>query len=110
MRPGAFSPKPAREVQPHLCRQPGLVQAHWRVPAPARHALLLGAHHGLIYLRCCGALMPVMFAVRAGSLGWMLALAVVTAIEKNTSRGRMLARPFGAALPGRSGQMVAAHA
>lgn len=93
------------------CRSPfGFVLAHWTGRAPARHAFLLGAHHGLFCVGCCWALMLLMFAVGAGSLGWMLALAVVMAVEKNTPRGRHLSRPLGAALLGWSAWMAVSHA
>jgi len=39
-----------------------------------------------------------MFAVGLGSLGWMLVLAVVMAIEKNLPWGRRLSVPLGVAL------------
>ena len=42
--------------------------------------------------------MALMFAVGAGSIGWMLALGAVMAAEKNLSWGRRLARPVGVGL------------
>jgi predicted metal-binding membrane protein len=39
--------------------------------------------------------MLVMFAVGLGSLGWMLALGAVMAVEKNVSWGRKLGAPLG---------------
>jgi len=71
---------------------------HWRGQAHARQAFALGAHHGLFCVGCCWALMLLMFAVGTGSLGWMLLLAAVMAIEKNVSWGRRLTRPLGATL------------
>jgi predicted metal-binding membrane protein len=43
-------------------------------------------------------LMLLMFALGTGSLGWMLLLAAVMAIEKNVRWGRRLSTPLGAAL------------
>lgn len=81
------------------CRAPfGFVVAHWRRSARARHAFALGAHHGLFCVGCCWALMLLMFAVGAGSLGWMLVLAALMAIEKNVAWGRRLSTPLGLAL------------
>jgi hypothetical protein len=48
--------------------------------------------------------------IEVGGLGWMLALAVVMAVEKNTPWGRHLSRPLGAALLGWSAWMGVSHA
>jgi predicted metal-binding membrane protein len=92
------------------CRSPlGFVIEHWRGRAHARQALALGAHHGLFCVGCCWALMLLMFAFAAGSLGWMLLLAAVMAVEKNLGWGRHLGAPLGAALLAWSGVMVLSH-
>ncbi|MBS0339110.1 MAG: DUF2182 domain-containing protein [Proteobacteria bacterium] len=81
------------------CRTPlSFVMEHWRGRAQSRHAFALGAHHGLFCVGCCWALMLLMFALGTGSLGWMLLLAAVMAIEKNVSWGRRLSMPLGVAL------------
>jgi len=81
------------------CRAPvGFVIQHWRGGNPARQALLIGAHHGVFCVGCCWALMLLMFAVGIGSIGWMLALAAIMAIEKNVAWGRRLSTPLGLAL------------
>jgi len=93
------------------CRSPlGFIVAHWRGRAHGRQALLLGLHHGAYCVGCCWALMLLMFAVGAGSLGWMLVLAVVMALEKNTPWGRRLGKPLGAALLAWASLLVASHA
>ena len=46
-------------------------------------------------------MMLVMFAVGLGSLGWMLALGAVMAVEKNVSWGRKISAPLGVVLLGR---------
>lgn len=90
------------------CRTPlSFVMEHWRGRAQAWQAFLLGAHHGLFCVGCCWALMLLMFAVGAGSLGWMLVLAAVMAIEKNLPWGRRLSAPLGVALLGWAAVLVA---
>jgi predicted metal-binding membrane protein len=92
------------------CRTPlSFVMRHWRGRAPVRDAFRLGAHHGLFCVGCCWALMLLMFAFGAGSLGWMLALAAAMAIEKNMPWGRRLATPLGIALLAWSAVVVLEH-
>ncbi len=74
------------------------VTEHWRGSRERSRSFLLGAHHGLFCVGCCWSLMLVMFAVGLGSLGWMLALGAVMAVEKNVSWGRKLSAPLGAVL------------
>lgn len=93
------------------CRSPlGFVISHWRGRDHARQAFLLGLHHGAYCVGCCWALMLLMFAVGAGSLGWMLALAAVMAVEKNTPWGRRLSKPFGVVLLAWATLLAASHA
>jgi predicted metal-binding membrane protein len=93
------------------CRTPlGFVIAHWRGPAPARQAFALGAYHGLFCVGCCWALMLLMFALGTGSLGWMLLLAALMAIEKNLHWGRRLSAPLGVALLAGAAAVVVVHA
>ena len=81
------------------CRTPrSFVIQHWRGLAPQRNAFALGVHHGVFCIGCCWALMMLMFVVGAGSLGWMLLLAAVMAVEKNLPWGRRLSTPLGLAL------------
>jgi predicted metal-binding membrane protein len=92
------------------CRTPlSFVIEHWRGQAQARHAFMLGAHHGLFCVGCCWALMLLMFAVGTGSLGWMLLLAAVMAIEKNVRWGHRLSTPLGVALLAWALILVATH-
>ena len=93
------------------CRTPlGFVIGRWRGRTPLRHAFALGASHGLFCVGCCWALMLLMFVVGAGSLGWMLSLAALMAIEKNAVWGRQLTAPLGVALFGAAVLIVAGHA
>ncbi|HEX5013773.1 MAG TPA: DUF2182 domain-containing protein [Candidatus Limnocylindrales bacterium] len=81
------------------CRSPlGFVIAHWAGRHERLEAFRMGIAHGIFCVGCCWSLMLVMFAVGLGSLGWMLALGAVMAIEKNASWGRRLSRPLGVVL------------
>jgi len=92
------------------CRTPlSFVIEHWRGQAQARHAFALGTHHGLFCVGCCWALMLLMFALGTGSLGWMLLLAAVMALEKNVPWGHRLSAPLGFALLGWAVFVVATH-
>jgi predicted metal-binding membrane protein len=78
------------------CRAPlGFVTQHWRGSDTRLQALQLGVHHGLFCVGCCWALMFLMFAVGTGSIGWMLVLGAVMALEKNMPWGRKLSAPLG---------------
>jgi predicted metal-binding membrane protein len=93
------------------CRTPlSFVIGHWRGQAHARHAFALGVQHGLFCVGCCWALMLLMFAFGTGSLGWMLVLAAVMAIEKNVRWGPRLSTPLGVALLSWAVVLVAIHA
>jgi predicted metal-binding membrane protein len=93
------------------CRTPlSFVMQHWRGHAHGRRAFALGAHHGLYCVGCCWALMLLMFALGTGSLGWMLLLAAVMAVEKNVRWGQRLSMPLGVALLCWAGVVVAIHA
>src|SRR5207237_1780194 len=81
------------------CRSPlSFITEHWRGRGERGQAFILGVHHGLFCVGCCWLLMLLMFAVGVGSLGWMLALGAVMALEKNVGWGRRLSAPLGAAL------------
>lgn len=81
------------------CRTPlSFVLRHWRGGGPRREALSIGVAHGIYCVGCCWALMVLMFVVGTGSVGWMLLLGAVMAIEKNLPVGRHLAKPLGGVL------------
>jgi predicted metal-binding membrane protein len=83
------------------CRAPlSFVMERWRGRHELRNAFLLGTSHGVFCVGCCWALMLLMFGVGIGNVGWMLALGVLMAIEKNMSWGRKVSRPLGLALIG----------
>jgi predicted metal-binding membrane protein len=81
------------------CRAPfSFVVSHWHGVSPRREALWLGISHGIFCVGCCWALMLLMFVVGTGSVGWMLVLGAVMALEKNLSGNGWLTRYFGAGL------------
>jgi predicted metal-binding membrane protein len=83
------------------CRAPlSFVMEYWRGGHDRRNALLLGIRHGFFCVGCCWALMLLMFGVGVGNIGWMLALGVVMAVEKNLPWGRKLSGPLGVTLVG----------
>src|SRR5262249_34900305 len=94
---GAFQFSPLKEQCLRECRHPAsfLMRHYGR---GLRRAWDLGMRHGLFCLGCCWALMLVMFAVGAGSLAWMAALAGVMLVEKTQRWGRPLVPFVGAAL------------
>lgn len=107
---GAFQFSKLKHRCLEQCRTPlSFVIGHWRGRAPEREAFALGLRHGLFCVGCCWALMLLMFVVGAGSLGWMLVLACVMAIEKNLAWGRRIGAPLGAALLVWSAVLVAVH-
>ena len=92
------------------CRTPlSFIVQHWRGVTPRRDAFLLGAHHGVFCVGCCWAIMLLMFVVGTGSIGWMLVVAAVMAVEKNAAWGRSLSRPLGLVLMAWAGLVVAAN-
>jgi predicted metal-binding membrane protein len=92
------------------CRTPlSFIAAHWRGRAPSREALRLGLDHGVFCVGCCWAIMLLMFVVGTASLGWMLLLGAVMAVEKNTRWGARLSRPLGAVLLAAAGLLVGMH-
>jgi predicted metal-binding membrane protein len=81
------------------CRTPfSFINAHWRGLKPRRQSFLLGVHHGLFCVGCCWAIMLLMFVVGTGSVGWMLLIGAVMAVEKNVAWGRYLSAPLGGGL------------
>ena len=105
---GAFQFSPLKYYCLDKCRTPfSFVHEHWRGQFPRREAFLLGAHHGVFCVGCCWAIMLLMFVVGTGSVGWMLALGALMAIEKNVSWGRSLSAPLGLGLLLWSGAIVA---
>jgi predicted metal-binding membrane protein len=81
------------------CRAPfSFINEHWRGSAERRQSFMLGVHHGLFCVGCCWAIMLLMFLMGSGSVGWMLAIGAVMAIEKNVAWGKRLSAPLGLGL------------
>ena len=81
------------------CRTPfSFVNEHWRGNAVRRQSFMLGVHHGVFCVGCCWAIMLLMFVVGTGSVGWMMAIGALMAVEKNVSWGRQLTAPLGVGL------------
>jgi predicted metal-binding membrane protein len=96
---GAFQFSPLKYRCLDKCRAPlSFVMSYWRGGDDRRNAFWLGINHGLFCVGCCWALMLLMFGVGVGNIGWMLALGVVMAVEKNARWGRKLSRPLGFSL------------
>ena len=96
---GAYQLSPLKHLCLDKCRSPmSFVIEHWRGVHPARDALRLGLHHGVFCVGCCWSLMLLMFVTGVGSIGWMLGLGAVMAVEKNLPIGRRVTRPLGIAL------------
>ena len=98
---GVFQFTPLKYRCLEQCRTPlSFIMRHWRGGAERRRAFALGAHHGLFCVGCCWALMLLMFVVGTASVGWMLAIGAVMAVEKNMPWGRRISAPLGVALVG----------
>ncbi len=96
---GAFQFTPLKYRCLEKCRSPlSFVIEHWQGRRQRWQAFRLGIDHGLFCVGCCWALMLLMFTVAVGSLGWMLALAAIMALEKNVRWGRRLGPVVGLAL------------
>ena len=93
------------------CRAPlSFVMQHWHRGGTSMPAFSLGMHHGAFCVGCCWALMLLMFAVGTGSIGWMLVLGAVMAIEKNMPWGRKISAPLGVILLAWGALIVLNHA
>lgn len=82
----------AKDLCLRHCRSPrGFLTEHWRDGLGG--ALRLGIEHGAWCVGCCWALMAVLFALGIMSVGWMVFVAALIAIEKLApwSRGPKLA-------------------
>lgn len=96
---GVYQFTPLKHRCLEKCRSPlSFVIEHWQGRHDRWQALRLGIDHGLFCVGCCWALMLLMFVVGMTNLAWMLALAIVMAIEKNTRWGHRLSAPLGIVL------------
>ncbi len=99
MLAGAYQFTPLKYHCLDKCRSPfSFIAGRWSGGNELVQSFRLGLDHGIFCLGCCGTLMLLMFGVGAGSLGWMLVLGSVMAIEKNMPWGRKLSAPLGSVL------------
>jgi predicted metal-binding membrane protein len=72
---------PLKDVCLRHCRSPlTFVLLHWR--GGRSGALLMGMEHGGWCVGCCWGLMAALFAVGVMSIGWMVLIAALIALEK----------------------------
>ncbi len=96
---GVYQFTPLKYMCLDKCRSPlSFITEHWSGRGERAAAFRLGVHHGLFCVGCCWSLMLLMFALGIGSVGWMLGLGAVMAIEKNMPWGRRLSAPLGVLL------------
>jgi predicted metal-binding membrane protein len=96
---GAYQFTPLKYHCLDKCRSPfSFISEHWRGGRERSQSFRLGVRHGIFCVGCCWSLMILMFAVGVGSIGWMLALGAVMAVEKNMPWGRKLSAPLGVVL------------
>lgn len=96
---GAYQFTPLKYYCLDKCRSPmSFITARWHGQNPGGESLALGFQHGLFCIGCCWTIMLLMFAIGVGSLGWMLVLGGVMAVEKNIPFGRRMSAPMGVAL------------
>jgi len=79
---------PAKDACLRRCRAPfAFLTDEWR--AGRRGALVMGMRHGAWCVGCCWGLMAALFAVGVMSVGWMVLVATLIAIEKLTPWPRL---------------------
>ena len=84
----AYQLTPAKDVCLRRCRDPFTFLAEeWRDGRAG--ALKMGALHGAWCAGCCWALMAALFALGVMSLGWMVFVAAIIAVEKLVSSRRI---------------------
>ena len=101
MLAGAYQFTPLKYHCLEKCRTPfSFIAGRWSGGNELVQSFRIGLDHGIFCLGCCWSLMLLMFGVGAGSVGWMLVLGSVMAVEKNMPWGRTLSAPLGVGLIG----------
>jgi predicted metal-binding membrane protein len=78
---GVYQLTPAKDVCLRHCRGPlDFILGHWREGYGG--ALRMGVEHGGWCVGCCWALMATLFALGVMSVGWMVFVAALIAVEK----------------------------
>lgn len=94
---GLYQLSPLKGACLNECRSPAqFISRHWR--SGWQGAVRLGMLHGAYCVGCCWVLMALLFVGGVMNLLWIIALAVVVAIEKLAPRGRLIGRAIGVAL------------
>jgi len=83
---GVFQFSPVKKRSLGACRTPiGFLMTSWRDGRTG--ALKMGLHHGSLCLRCCWALMILLFVLGVVNLIWVAVLAIFVLAEKLSRRG-----------------------
>jgi predicted metal-binding membrane protein len=91
---GLYQLSPFKQACLSKCRSPvDFLVKHWR--PGFRGAFRLGAHHGAYCLGCCIALMAILVVAGGMGLVWVVAIALVVAVEKLFPHGPLLGRIAG---------------
>jgi predicted metal-binding membrane protein len=86
---GAFQFSPVKRRSLGACRTPmGFLTTSWRDGRAG--AIRIGFHHGALCLRCCWALMILLFVLGVMNLFWVALLAIFVLAEKVSRRGEMI--------------------
>jgi predicted metal-binding membrane protein len=94
---GIFQLTPVKRRSLGACRTPiGFLTASWRDGRAG--ALRMGLHHGTLCLRCCWALMILLFVLGVMNLAWVGVLAIFVLAEKVLSRGEAISVIGGAVM------------
>ena len=94
---GVYQLTPLKDLCLRHCRTPLGHLVHYLSFTGRTRDLRVGAHHGVICLGCCWALMVVLVALGVMNLLAMAALALVIALEKRWRHGPAFARVVGVA-------------
>jgi predicted metal-binding membrane protein len=87
---GLYQFSPLKRACLARCRSPlAFVLGEWR-GGGARGGFAMGLRHGLYCLGCCWALMALLFVGGVMNLYWIVALALVVAVEKLAPHGDRL--------------------
>ena len=94
---GIFQLSPVKRRSLAACRTPlGFLTASWR--DGKRGALGMGLHHGTLCLRCCWALMALLFVLGVMNLIWVALLSIFVIAEKFSTRGEAISMIGGVAM------------
>ena len=86
---GAYQLTPVKRKSLGACRTPmGFLTTSWRDGKTG--ALRMGLHHGTLCLRCCWALMILLFVLGVMNLAWVAVLAIFVLAEKVLRRGKAI--------------------